>query len=120
MEANKNEWISAPEAGRMLQRHPQTVKAYVERGFLFGYQPYPGAHYLISLASVERMLDARRRVLAKLQHKATEGTSDSGDETKIGVASDASGESGNAVDEELHKHPAVFWQIQTLATGQSA
>lgn len=116
MEANKSDWISAPEAGRMLQRHPQTVKAWVERGFLIGYQPYPGAHHLISLASVEMMLDARRRVLAKLEHKATEGTSDSGDQTKIGTNNDQSGESGNAVGDEAHKQHTALWHSMARLT----
>lgn len=97
----------------MLQRHPQTVKAWVERGYLVGYQPYPGAHHLISLASVERMLDARRKALARLEHQAAEGTSDPRDETKISANSDDDAQTGNAVDDDLAKHVVAFWSSLT-------
>lgn len=120
MDAQRSDWISAPEAGRMLQRHPQTVKAWVERGYLVGYQPYPGAHHLISLASVERMLDARQKALARLEHKAAEATSDPRDETKMVANSDEEAETGIAVGDEAHKHIAAFWLGTTVLTAMTA
>lgn len=66
--AEQREWINATEAGQMLQVHRQTVKAWAERGYLVGHQPHPRARHLISLASVERMLEGRRQALARLPH----------------------------------------------------
>jgi hypothetical protein len=106
--AGQRDWISATEAGRMLQVHPQTVKAWAERGYVVGSQPHPRARHLISLASVERILQTRRQALARLQHVTAEATLESNRGSKIGANSAKEAESGVAVGDEPHKHIAVF------------
>lgn len=106
--AMERQWIKLPEAGRRLQVHPQTVKAWAEKGYLVIYQPYPHAHNLISLASVEAILQARRRALARLEHRAPEGTADLGEASKIAGDFGEEVESGNEDDLQPHKHPFGF------------
>ncbi len=107
--AKGSDWISATEAGRKLQVHPQTVKAWAAEGYLVGHQPHPRAHHLISLASVERMLEARRQALARLEHVAAEATTASDPRSKFDGNSAREGESGVAGGRGAHKQLAAFW-----------
>lgn len=114
------EWISATEAGRLLQVHPQTVKAWAERGYLVAYQLHPHAHHLISLASVERMLADRQRALTRLQHSTADATAPSLDGAKIHANSDEEGESAITVGDQAPKHIGAFWPATTWLTAQTA
>lgn len=113
MATQTREWISAPEAARMLQVHPQTVKAWAERGHLVSYQTYPGARHSISLASVEAILEARRHALARLKHRTTDGTAAPEDASKIGANFGEEDETGIEGDQQSPKLMTAFWSTLT-------
>ena len=58
IQVSDNEWLTAPEAARMLRVSVHTIHRYVRDGEISGIQ-LPGGQYRIRREEIERLLEPR-------------------------------------------------------------